>query len=153
MLDVVDLYLNCKTNDGSLRLLQIFDSSFKYHDDGFYERYLGVSIHRIKLIPIINKLRKKGIKSYSVPINYRDNKTITIDNALDIAKEKFNKNQHRIFKNKMIKNDNPLIWCFSIVSLIGEEKAGGIVMIDRLDGHMWSQEEFEIYMYDYNNVF
>ena len=96
---------------------------------------------------------KNSIKSYSVPINYRDNKMINIDDALNIAKEKFSKIQYKIVKNKMIKNDNPLIWCFSIIPLVGEEKAGGTVMIDRLDGHIWNQEEFEIYMYDYNNIF
>ncbi len=33
------------------------------------------------------------------------------------------------------------------------DRVGGYVMVDRLDGHIWTCEEYENYMYDYNNVF
>ncbi|MDN7736201.1 MULTISPECIES: hypothetical protein [Burkholderia] len=48
---------------------------------------------------------------------------------------------------------SPLYYLFRQSSAVGgEEKVGGAILVDRLDGHVWSYEEYEEYMYDYNNV-
>lgn len=47
---------------------------------------------------------------------------------------------------------NPLYWRFAMAN-DRSDRVGGYVMVDRLDGHIWTCEEYENYMYDYNNVF
>ena len=45
----------------------------------------------------------------------------------------------------------PLYWAYRIINDI-QERVGGMVYIDKLDGHIWTIEEYEEYFYDYNNI-
>lgn len=46
-----------------------------------------------------------------------------------------------------------MFWIFDLVSddLVWE-KTGGVVMVDKLDGHIWNSLEYEEYMYDFNGI-
>lgn len=124
-----------------------------YQNDVEYSGYAGVSVNRVRLIPLIDLLKKQGISVYSVPINYKVGNSLSKEKAFDIAKRYAKENDLVInMDSGLVDNNNPLVWKFP-ASSISEEKAGGVVMIDRLDGHVWSLDEFDTYMYDYNNSF
>lgn len=149
---VCDLFLNTPTSSRDLRYINILDKSFLYQTDAIYSGYLGVSVNRVKLIPLINLLKKQGVSVYSVPLNYKEASQISKEKAFKIAGNHASLHGLKVcFDSSMRQNDNPLIWVFDVISL-AEEKAGGVVMIDRLDGHVWSLDDLETYMYDYNNV-
>lgn len=148
-----DIFLVTPTKSNNLRFLSLLDNNFSYQNDTEYSGYAGVSVNRVKLIPLIDLLRKEGVSVYSVPINYKADNLLSKEKASDIAKIYAKENFLVInMDSGLFDNNNPLIWKFSASSM-SEEKAGGVVMIDRLDGHVWSLDEFDTYMYDYNNYF
>lgn len=148
-----DIFFVNPTKSSNLRFLSLLDKNFFYQSNVEYSGYAGVSVNRVKLIPLIDLLRKQGLSVYSVPVSYKVNHFISKEKAFDIAKMHAKDNGLVInIDSGLVDNSNPLVWKFS-VSSIGEEKAGGVVMIDRLDGHVWSLDEFDTYMYDYNNCF
>lgn len=148
-----DIFLVTPTKSNSLRFLGLLDKNFSYQHDVEYSGYVGVSINRVKLIPLIDLLKKQGVSVYSVPINYKVENSLSKEKAFDIAKL-FAKDNRLVVSmdSALVDNNNPLVWKFS-ASAMSEEKSGGVVMVDRLDGHIWSLDEFDTYMYDYNNCF
>ncbi|MCB6182930.1 hypothetical protein LIN78_05135 [Leeia sp. TBRC 13508] len=131
----------------------MLDNSFSYRNDLEYHGYVGISVNRVKLIPMINLLKKQGVSVYSVPVNYKTDHYLSKENAFDIAKMHAKENGLVVnLDSNLVDNSNPIVWKFSAFS-INEEKTGGVIMVDRLDGHIWSLDEFDTYMYDYNNYF
>lgn len=148
-----DIFIVSPTKSNNLRFLSLLDNSFSYQNDVEYSGYAGVSVSRVKLIPLIDLLRKQGVSVYSVPVNYKVDCSLSKEKAFDIATVYAKENGLVVSMDSgLVDNNNPLVWKFS-ASSVSEEKAGGVVMIDRLDGHAWSLDEFDTYMYDYNNYF
>jgi hypothetical protein len=148
-----DLYIVNNINSPELRIIKIYDKNFLYDEHKSYSGYLSLNIDRIKLIAVVSEFRKKGINCFSVPIKYRDNKNVTRENAFNVAIEYANLNDFKVAPISAGVNDSaPVFWLFNIIN-DPKEKAGGVVIVDRLDGHVWSSLEYEEYMYDYNNVF
>jgi hypothetical protein len=148
-----DLYLSESTRSPEFRYLKIYDQEFVYEEQKEYSGYLKINVDRIKLLVIISELSKKGITAYSVPVNYRDSKNITREEALVFAQkyaESLGRRIVRELENTQI--GPPLFWQFNLNGGEFNEKAGGIVMIDRIDGHSWDLNEYEEYMHDFNNI-
>jgi sialic acid synthase SpsE len=153
MNNTCDLFLVTPSNASELRYLGFLAKKFVYQANLTYNGYLNISANRVKLIPLISLLKKQGVSVYSVPIDYKNSNLISKEAAFQIASECARKENLRTsFDSSIVQNINPLIWSFSSSSLI-RETAGGVIMVDRLDGHIWSSDELETYMYDYNNIY
>lgn len=144
-----DLFIPLLTNDPKLKYLSLFDNSFKYDEHSLYEGYLNLNIKRIKLIHFVSYFRTKGIHIFNVPIEYRDNKNINKAKGTKIAQKYANDNNFEVCFSE--KPSVPLYWAYRIINDI-QERVGGMVYIDKLDGHIWTIEEYEEYFYDYNNI-
>lgn len=146
---ICDLYLKQTTCSEHLRFLSLFDKGFsneaRYYDCG----YLNVNVERIRLVALVVELRRKGIEALNVPVVYRDTPSISRERAFRLA------NDHAVLEGRAvvsesvrILDDSPLYWVFTMVGGL-EEKAGGVVYIDKLDGRVWSSIEHDEYMHDY----
>jgi hypothetical protein len=150
-----DLYLCDSVRSERLRFIQLYDKNFSYDDEKTYMGYLGVDVDRIKLVSVISDFRMHKINCFSVPIEYRDRKNISAKHALSLANDYAKNLGASAFGPVMSESRcSPVFWIFALkYDSTAEEKAGGVVMIDRLDGHVWTDTESEEYMYDYNNLF
>jgi hypothetical protein len=147
-----DLYLCSPVDASRLKMLRLFDKSFSCENGKVFCGYLFVSINRVKLVVVVSALRQEQILCFSVPIEYRSG-GISLEAAFEIA-TKYAAEQDEVVRVRDQAQCPPLFWSFSLISVgPAEKKAGGTLMVDRLDGHIWSLEEYEEYMYDYNNVF
>lgn len=149
-----DIYLSESTASDRLKFVSLFDGQFQYRSDVAYVGYLGVQIDRVKLVAIVADLRRHGILCFSVPIKYRDDIQLSMD-AVWHKVEEYAKSIGAIAVGSQVSSSHapPVYWGFQLVyDDKYEEKAGGVVMVDRLDGHVWSGSEYEQYMYDYNNI-
>ncbi|KPC52542.1 hypothetical protein WG78_11880 [Amantichitinum ursilacus] len=151
---ICDLYLSELVGPDLLKDVRFVDSAFILGEKAV-SGYLGLNAPRLKLIPLVVSLRKKRVSCYSVPIEYRDCASITEQYALSIA-------QHSVERQNCVKvGTNPLgagappnVWSFSVAGFEDAGRvAGRMIMIDRVDGHVWGYEEYEEYMYDYNNLY
>lgn len=132
--------------------LRIFDKDFVCEPEKEYSGYLGLNVHRVKMVSIVTELRCKGIEAYSCPVRYRDVTNIRYEKAAGFASDHAKaKGFNIVFDSFRAKKSPPVFWVFSIVGR-GEGEVGGVVMVDRLDGHMWGELEYLEYMYDYNNI-
>ncbi|AZQ51092.1 hypothetical protein [Burkholderia cenocepacia] len=115
---------------------------------------MNVNVSRVKLVSVVSELQKKGVWSFSVPVEYRDDKIVDFREAIEIAEE-YAKSIGCLVTGASPRSEfAPLFWVFDIASEEGgADKVGGVVMVDKLDGHVWTKAEYEEYMYDYNNVF
>jgi hypothetical protein len=114
---------------------------------------LGVNVNRVKLVSVISDLRAHKIECFSVPVEYRDGENISASRAFSLANEYAKTLGASAFEATSFHSSPPVYWIFSLrYDVAVEEKIGGVVMIDRLDGHVWTDAENEEYMYDYNNV-
>lgn len=149
-----DLFLDCQANDDILRFIGLFDKSFKYDPNKIYSGYLNICMERISLIPIMNTLNSKKISAFSVPLYYKHG-TITEEDAFNIAKDKsMHKNIEPIFHSTFNRH-TPLFYYFETIFL-GDNTDGFLpsgIRIDKLDGHVWSDFEYDKYMYDFNMKF
>jgi len=149
-----DLYLSMPVRSERLKFIQIFDKEFLYDAEKTYGGYLKINVDRIKLISVICDLRAHKINCFSVPIEYRDCTNISENQAFVLAKNYANGIGASVYDAIQFQSMCPPVhWIFGLkYSSATEEKVGGVVMIDRLDGHAWTNSEREEYMYDYNNV-
>lgn len=151
-----DLYFHDYVNSSRLKLIALFDGNFKHVDGQKYIGFLQINVIRIKLISVISDLRKNNLYCFSVPIEYRDCKNISFEVALELANT-YAARCGATVSTSMHRSDKcpPLIWIFDLIGINNteEQKAGGVIMVDRIDGHEWSTSEYEEYLYDYNNVF
>ncbi|MEK7917240.1 hypothetical protein AAB988_17195 [Burkholderia contaminans] len=134
--------------------LGLFDSGFSYDAGRSYSGFMNVNVSRVKLVSVVSELRKKGVLSFSVPVEYRDGKVVDVREAMEIA-EGYAKSIGCLIAGASPRSKfAPLFWAFDIACEEGcAEKVGGVVIVDKLDGHVWTMAEYEEYMYDYNNVF
>ncbi|MBU9456439.1 hypothetical protein [Burkholderia multivorans] len=151
---ICDLYLPVESRSVDIRLLKLFDAGFSYDAEHAYSGFMNVNVSRVKLVSVVSELRKKGVLSVSVPVEYRDGEVVDVREAMGIAEEYAKSIGCSIGGASPRSGYAPLFWAFDIVRELGRaDKAGGVVMVDRLDGHVWTMAEYEEYMYDYNNVF
>ncbi|WP_434701887.1 hypothetical protein [Pseudomonas sp. D1-36] len=147
-----DLYLCSEVDVSQIAMLSLFDKSLLLKEGTVRSGYLSVNIDRVKLVAIVSDLRRQNISCFSDPIEYRDS-NLSFEAAFEVAKKSAIE-QNAIAGRLDQTRAPPLFWSFSLASVSSsEKKAGGVLMIDRLDGHIWSPEEYEEYMYDYNKVF
>jgi hypothetical protein len=147
-----DLYLCADTDVSQIKMLRLFDKDVLPEKDTVRSGYLFVNVERVKLVAVVSDLRRRGVPCFSVPIEYR-NSVHTYAEAFEIA-QKHAAEQGVLVAQIDQERCPPLYWSFRLICIgLGEQKAGGILMVDRLDGHVWSQNEYEEYMYDYNNIF
>lgn len=149
MSKLCDLYVSDLQDNSGLKLLKIYDKNFIYNEFNIYEGFLGINVNRIKLINFLIDLRNKGIKCFNAPIAYRDNITLSKEAAYTIAKKYAKAQGYKVHLASYFYP--PVFWLFNIAD-DPQERAGGVVLVDKLDGHIWSNEEYEEYMYDYNNI-
>lgn len=150
-----DLFLEYPTNDNSLRFLELLDKNFKYNHDKLYHGYLNICVERLKLINLISILKDKKINYYSVPLQYKNNINITAQEAFQIAKKSTRYKDVEPLIDSDFHHHTPLFYSFKTV-FVGNNPDGFIpnnVMIDKIDGHLWSDFEYDGYMYDFNLKF
>ena len=152
MIKICDLYIHGESKSPSLRFIGLFDKSFSYRDDRTYGGFMNVNVGRVKLVSVVSELRKAGVACFSVPVEYRDNPGIDAAEARAIAKKHAESTGCVISESDHREGYAPLFWVFDI-STHDDDRVGGVVIVDRLDGHIWATSEYEEYMYDYNNVF
>ncbi|WP_175734883.1 hypothetical protein [Burkholderia ambifaria] len=137
-----------------MKFLRLFDAGFSYDAEHSYSGFMKVNVSRVKLVSVVSELRKKGVLSFSVPVEYRDGEVVDVRRAMGIAEEYAKSIGCLIAGTSPRSEYAPLFWVFDIASGVGDaDKVGGIVMVDKLDAHVWTMAEYEEYMYDYNNVF
>ena len=146
MQEICDLFIVKPTKSTKFRFIKTFSNKFEYHEEKYYCDYLGLNIPRLKLVPLVIELRKEGFQGYNVPIKYRDSSVISVEEAHILALESIKgEDECSITKNTKA-GVAPLWHMFGLIN----NRAGGIVAVDKIDGHIWSLDEYEEYMYDYN---
>lgn len=147
-----DLFIKNETNSPHLKYLTIFDKDFSYTPGKFYSGYLGLNVERIKLVSVIIELKKEDVSVLNVPIRYRDNTLLSVTDGFKFAKEYGLSNGLETRADNICHNGQPpLFWTFPITNN-PTGKAGGVIYVDKLDGHIWTYLEYQEYMYDYNNI-
>lgn len=149
-----DLYLFEPVKSGCLRFIEMFDKDFRFDDQKSYVGFLHANVDRVKLVAVVSDLRSRGIDSVSVPVEYRDRESISQEHAFDLANAYARSiSAIALDPRKSNSKSSPMYWTFDLnYDFSVDERANGAVMIDRLDGHIWTLGEYEEYMYDYNNV-
>lgn len=148
-----DLYFCDTVKSDRLKFIELFDKSFVFESEKSYLGFLQVSVNRVKLVSVVSDLKRNGITCFSAPIAYRDCETISMETAFDVATEHAKAFGTSVVVSVLRQKAPPLYWIFDLLpGIAAEEKSGGVVMIDKLDGHVWTYSEYEEYMYDYNNV-
>jgi hypothetical protein len=147
-----DIYICGESKSPHFKFIGLFDKSFNYSGDRLYSGFMNVNIGRVKLISIISDLRKAGVACFSVPVEYRDNVGIDVREARSIAEKHAESIGFEISGFSARQDYAPLFWVFDVSGGDGD-RVGGVVIVDRLDGHIWETDEYEEYMYDYNNIF
>lgn len=147
-----DLFLDCQTNDKSLKFLEILDSSFQYSSDNLYCGYLDVCVERLKLIPLIDMLKGNNISYFSVPLYYKNSIHISKLEAFDRAKKIAKQRGVEPIISSVFNRDTPLFYLFQVKpSMDGFDGfISNCIIIDKIDGHVWSDFEYDKYMYDFN---
>lgn len=149
---ICDLYIVGESKSPNLRFIGLFDKSFSYTTDRAYAGFMKVNVGRVKLVSVVSELRKTGVTCFSVPVEYRDNPGIDAAEAKNLAGKHAKSMRCSISESDPRQGYAPLFWVFDI-SAQDDDRVGGVVIIDRLDGHIWAMSEYEEYMYDYNNIF
>jgi len=148
-----DLYFYDSVKSDRLRFIELLDKNFIYDSGKSYVGFLYAKVDRVKLVSVVADLRRNGIACFSVPIAYRDQETIPMEMAFDLATKHAKTVGATVAISVRHQKVPPVLWAFDLISGNNdEEKSGGVVMIDRLDGHVWTLSEYEEYLYDYNNV-
>ena len=149
-----DLYLCESVRSERLKFIQLYDKEFFYNAEKSYMGYLGVNVDRVKMVSVISDLRTHKIDCFSVPVEYRDRENISAKRAFSVANDYAKNLGASVFDEMRFQSRcPPVYWIFGLkYDITTEGKVGGVVMIDRLDGHVWTDAENEEYMYDYNNV-
>ncbi len=146
-----DLFLLGEYSGVEFKLLHIFDRGFACELNGVYSGYLGLNIERVKMVSILLELKGRGVEAFSLPVLYRDLDNISFEDSKEIASSYAESKGFEVFFDcSRSEKMSPVFWAFRVSG--GSERVGGFVMVDRLDGHVWSELEYSEYMYDFNNV-
>lgn len=148
-----DLYFFDAVKSDRLKFIELFDKSFVYDGGKSYVGFLHANVDRIKLVSVVSDLRRNAIACFSVPIAYRDHESIPLETAFDLANKHAKTFGASVAISTRYQKVSPVVWAFELLPRsTEEEKSGGIIMIDRLDGHVWTYSDYEEYLYDYNNM-
>lgn len=150
-MEICDIYIEGAHAIPELRFVRLFDKSFSYVEGKVYSGYIGASVPRLKGVLIVSRLKASGISAFNLPIRYRS-ADLPIAVAHRIALEKAEAARMGLSNGEAFRDiHTPMYWNFSLIDPTGD-LVGGRIMVDRLDGHIWSSDEHETFMYDYNNV-
>lgn len=146
-----DIYIDGAHAVPELRFVKIFDKSFSYVEGKIYSGYIGATLPRIKGVLIVSRLKAAGIRAFNVPLVYRD-ANISKETAHGIALKDIEGLGLQLSLGDNFRDiHTPMYWCFSITDPKGD-LLGARVLVDKVDGHVWSTLEYDEFMYDYNNV-
>jgi len=146
-----DIYIDGSHVIPELRFVGLFDKSFQYADGKAYSGYIGATLPRLKGVLIVSRLKSAGIRAFNVPVIYR-NSRISMAAAHEIALKEVECSGFDLSSGDGFRDiHTPMYWSFSIIDPTGD-LVGGRIMVDKSDGHIWSAEEYDTFMYDYNNV-
>jgi len=147
-----DLFLLNEYKGSELGSLHVFDKNFVCEPEKKYSGFLGLNVNRVKMVSIVVELRCRGLEVFSSAVQYRDLNNIGVEQATKLACcYSAAKGFHVFFDPLWSMKSPPVFWSFRIVDA-GEVRVGGTVMIDKLDGHVWSNDEYLEYLYDFNNI-
>lgn len=148
-----------------LREVSIFNPSLSFSENQNYSGFIGANLHRIKAVAVVTRFSSFGIQVFNVPAAYRDNKLLSEVEAYEIAKKHLIKKKTHVLisleRNKQLLTregdtslPNPMFWCFLLEACRNQPPVEGMasINVDRLDGHIWSEDEMAEYQYDYNNI-
>lgn len=149
---ICDLYFDKPTVAQGLKLAKVFDKAFTYVPGFKYSGYVGLNIERIKMVSVVTDLRRVGVEAYSAPVRYRDLPHLSPNQAHEVAL-KYALASGVGIENPVVRSPrpSPVVWMFRVVN-DPHQRIGGVVMVDRLDGHRWTSDEYAEYLYDYNNM-
>lgn len=124
------------------------------YTEGFSAGFMGLDMPRLDGILFVMELRKANISCMNVPIEYRDQPKLSIEEALQICRERFNPSAYILDFYR--RSTHPMLWTLGRAPYPEEsgnapEEGGGLISVDKLDGHIWTNEEQIVYAYDYNN--
>ncbi len=130
---------------------------FDRYAEGFSAGFLGLNVTRLEGVFLVMTLRKANIACLNVPVEYRDQRTLSVGEALSFCKERFNASAYipsDIYNGGGGKH--PMMWVLGRALTPEESRAapseGGYwIAVDKLDGHVWTSEDQDVYAYDYNN--
>ncbi|MBV6830429.1 MULTISPECIES: hypothetical protein [Xanthomonas] len=147
---ICDLYTNARFAGVDLNVLKILDRSFLGEFPEKFPSFLGVNISRIDLVSVVIAMRGRGLNVFSVPVIYRDSLKVSLESAYEIAIKHSEVAGCRVSLQNDFGFHPPVVWRFSLEDDAGA--AGGLVMIDRCDGHIWTARDHYEYMYDCNAI-
>ena len=143
---------------GSSKLLQqlkIFSPSTTFDENRVYLGFLGLELKRIQAVVILMHFRNNGVRSLNIPIKYKG-RLLTEEEARESAERSLLGSGKIIGSMKRPgKVRNPMFWNFvwdQPNSGHGICEGGGNMVVDALDGHIWSADELEEFSYDYLNA-
>lgn len=147
-----DIYMPVPSLVPELKYVHVLDRGFCYNPLKEYAGYVGVELPRLRAVAIVSKIRSRGIPALNVPLRYKTG-IISLERGREVASEYAKSMRFGASSgNGPMDRHTPLYWCFSVTSMEEDDRAGGRILVDRCDGHVWSTEELDDYMYDYNNV-
>ncbi|MDM5182214.1 hypothetical protein PO883_34155 [Massilia sp. DJPM01] len=150
MQEICDVFLLDEL-DGSSKLLQplkIFAPEIEFDHNNKYTGFLGLELKRLKAVSIIVHFRKNGVRSLNIPVKYKSN-LISRAEARTYA-EKYLEGKGTIIDSTTSACD-PMFWHFAF-SRPDLYEGGGNLVVDALDGHVWTSDELEEFCYDYLNL-
>ncbi|WP_124459409.1 hypothetical protein [Variovorax sp. KBW07] len=124
-------------------------------ENRYYKGFLGYGIDRLLGVALVTSFRRDGIDALNVPVGYRDGNLLTPEEMVDRVKGQLTKGSELL----PAKIDENLLHPMKVIFktnapefLIVNGEGGGRIVVDRLDGHIWSDYEQAEYAYDYNNL-
>ncbi|MEA9558437.1 hypothetical protein VC273_21860 [Xanthomonas nasturtii] len=145
---VCDLYTNAAFSGINLNVLKILDREYSGQMPEEFPSFLGVNVSRIDLVPVVIAMREKGADVFSVPVIYRDFHKISHGSAYEIAIRNSESIGCRVSLERDFGFYPPVVWKFGLEG--GAVSTGGLMMIDRCDGHVWTIRDHYEYMFDCN---
>ncbi|MFX1682668.1 hypothetical protein PV762_25925 [Mitsuaria sp. CC2] len=129
-----------------LRQLRIFQSGFSPDPNKEYSGYLGLNIGRLKGVAIVTHFRSNGVTAFNIPVKYRDLPRVPLSQILDQSQSE------QLVEDRRTLSQNPMFYILRSEKPGSLDEGGGLITMDALDGHRWSGEELDEYMYDFNNL-
>jgi len=149
---ICDLYFEKPAVAQGLKFAKVFDRAFTYVPGFEYSGYVGLNIERIKMVSVVTDLRRGGVEAFSAPVKYRDSPNLSSCQAHEFALKYASESGVGV-EDAVLQSPrpSPLVWMFRIVN-DPQQRIGGVIMIDKLDGRRWTSDEYVEYLYDYNNI-
>ncbi|GLQ91261.1 hypothetical protein [Dyella acidisoli] len=130
----------------------IRDINFNVDIDKDYSGFLGLNIRRMQAMMAVMRLRDVRVPSLSVPTKYREEAVISSDEAIQVASSVNLPEGVSVVFSWRNDEHNPMYWIFDKI-YPNEERPGASLLIDKVDRHVWSNDEVDEYQHDFNNAF